>query len=63
MILWKVSDLIGNTPMLGIPVPDKDSVLMLKVEKNNPGGSMKDRMARNMGLGGPEVRTAGGRTA
>ncbi len=50
MILWKVSDLIGNTPMLGIPVPDKDSVLMLKVEKNNPGGSMKDRMARNMVL-------------
>ncbi|QYY29189.1 MULTISPECIES: PLP-dependent cysteine synthase family protein [Cupriavidus] len=50
MILWKVSDLIGNTPMLGIPVPDKDSVLLLKVEKNNPGGSMKDRMARNMVL-------------
>ena len=44
----KVADLIGQTPMLGIPVPAKNSMLLLKIEKNNPGGSMKDRMARAM---------------
>jgi len=50
MILNKVSDLIGNTPMLGIAIPDTDARLLLKIEKNNPGGSIKDRMARNMVL-------------
>lgn len=50
MIVRKVSDLIGNTPMLGIAIPEKRSTLLLKLEKNNPGGSMKDRMARNMVL-------------
>ena len=50
MILNKVSDLIGNTPMLGIDVPDTNARLLLKIEKNNPGGSIKDRMARNMVL-------------
>jgi cystathionine beta-synthase len=44
----KVADLIGQTPMLGIPVSAKNSMLLLKIEKNNPGGSMKDRMARAM---------------
>lgn len=48
MILSKVSDLIGHTPILGIPVPTRNSMLLLKIEKNNPGGSMKDRMARSM---------------
>lgn len=48
MILNKVTDLIGNTPMLGFPIPAKNTTLLLKVEKNNPGGSIKDRMARNM---------------
>ena len=48
MILNKVTDLIGNTPILGIPIPGKDTTLLLKIEKNNPGGSIKDRMARNM---------------
>lgn len=48
MILSKVTDLIGNTPMLGLPVPGKNTTLLLKIEKNNPGGSIKDRMARNM---------------
>jgi len=50
MIWTKVSELIGNTPILGIPVPAKNSMLLLKIEKNNPGGSMKDRMARSMVL-------------
>lgn len=48
MILSKVTDLIGNTPILAIPVPAKKARLLLKIEKNNPGGSIKDRMARNM---------------
>ena len=48
MILNKVTDLIGNTPILSISVPSKQARLLLKIEKNNPGGSIKDRMARNM---------------
>lgn len=48
MILTKVTDLIGNTPILSISIPAKHSRLLLKIEKNNPGGSIKDRMARNM---------------
>lgn len=48
MILTKVTDLIGNTPILSIAIPSKQSRLLLKIEKNNPGGSIKDRMARNM---------------
>ena len=48
MILNKVTELIGNTPILNIAVPGKDARLLLKIEKNNPGGSIKDRMARNM---------------
>mgnify|MGYP001092742065 CR=1 FL=1 len=48
MILSKVTDLIGNTPMLGLPIPGKNATLLLKIEKNNPEGSIKDRMARNM---------------
>lgn len=48
MILNKVSELIGNTPILSIPVPSRQARLLLKMEKNNPGGSIKDRMARNM---------------
>jgi cystathionine beta-synthase len=48
MILNKVTDLIGNTPVLSISVPARQARLLLKIEKNNPGGSIKDRMARNM---------------
>jgi cystathionine beta-synthase len=48
MIATKITDLIGNTPMLALPVPARQANLLLKVEKTNPGGSMKDRMARNM---------------
>ncbi|PMS33409.1 cystathionine beta-synthase [Trinickia symbiotica] len=50
MILNKVTDLIGNTPILSLSVPGRQARLLLKVEKNNPGGSIKDRMARNMVL-------------
>lgn len=48
MIFHKVTELIGNTPILSIAIPGKEARLLLKIEKNNPGGSIKDRMARNM---------------
>jgi len=48
MVATKVTDLIGNTPMLALPVPARQATLLLKVEKTNPGGSMKDRMAHSM---------------
>lgn len=48
MIFSKVTDLIGNTPVIQLPLVQSDSRLYIKIEKNNPGGSMKDRMARNM---------------
>ncbi|WP_420963906.1 PLP-dependent cysteine synthase family protein [Brucella sp. IR073] len=44
----QVTELIGRTPVISIPVPSRNSTLVLKMEKNNPGGSMKDRMARSM---------------
>ncbi|AXA90583.1 PLP-dependent cysteine synthase family protein [Massilia sp. YMA4] len=73
MILSKVTDLIGNTPILCLPVPAKHARLLLKIEKNNPGGSIKDRMARNMVIaalksgrlkpGGVIVESSSGNTA
>ncbi len=48
MIVKKVTDLIGNTPMLEINIKNNDWKVYLKLEKFNPGGSMKDRMALNM---------------
>ncbi|HBC5889426.1 TPA: cysteine synthase family protein [Proteus mirabilis] len=48
MVFSKVTDLIGNTPIIQLPLLQSDTRLYVKVEKNNPGGSMKDRMARNM---------------
>jgi S-sulfo-L-cysteine synthase (O-acetyl-L-serine-dependent) len=43
-------DLVGNTPLCDIShLPDKPDVrLLAKLEGNNPGGSVKDRAARNM---------------
>ncbi|MGX9725972.1 MAG: PLP-dependent cysteine synthase family protein [Candidatus Electronema sp. VV] len=44
-----MSEIIGNTPMLEIPIKtENDWRLLLKLEKFNPGQSMKDRMALNM---------------
>ncbi|WP_102785660.1 cysteine synthase family protein [Thalassospira sp. GB04J01] len=48
MIQTKVTNLIGNTPLLELPVSAPNTRFLLKIEKNNPGGSMKDRMARSM---------------
>lgn len=48
MIVNKVTDIIGNTPLLQINMKNNDWKVYLKLEKFNPGGSMKDRMALNM---------------
>lgn len=48
MIASKVTELIGNTPLLKIKMKNNDWNVFLKIEKYNPGGSMKDRMALNM---------------
>lgn len=48
MLPTNVTQLIGRTPVMSIEIPSRDSMLVLKIEKNNPGGSMKDRMARSM---------------
>ncbi len=46
----KLVDLIGNTPLLESVnlVKNKNIKLLLKLEGNNPGGSVKDRAAYNM---------------
>lgn len=43
-----VSGLIGRTPLLEVALRDGAGTLLVKLEKFNPGGSMKDRMARSM---------------
>ena len=48
MIVNKVTDLIGNTPLFEIKMKNNEWRVFLKLEKFNPGGSMKDRMALNM---------------
>ncbi|MCK1485495.1 cysteine synthase family protein [Bradyrhizobium sp. 193] len=48
MLHKTVTQLIGQTPVMSIDIPNRDARLMLKIEKSNPGGSMKDRMARSM---------------
>lgn len=46
----KIVDLIGNTPLLESTtlIQNKNVKLLLKLEGNNPGGSLKDRAAYNM---------------
>jgi cysteine synthase B len=46
----KLVDLIGNTPLVESAnlVKNKNVKLLLKLEGNNPGGSVKDRAAYNM---------------
>lgn len=48
MILSRITDLVGHTPMMEIPVNNPKARLFLKLEKFSPGGSMKDRMAISM---------------
>lgn len=48
MLHKTVTQLIGQTPVMSLEIPKRDACLVLKIEKNNPGGSMKDRMALSM---------------
>lgn len=48
MIAKNITELIGNTPMIELKMKNNDWKVYLKLEKFNPGGSMKDRMALNM---------------
>lgn len=50
MKAYKLIDLIGNTPLVESVnlVKNKNVKLLLKLEGNNPGGSVKDRAAYNM---------------
>ncbi|MEV4281737.1 cysteine synthase family protein [Actinoplanes xinjiangensis] len=48
MIARKISDLIGNTPLLTLAVAEGMGTVLLKMEQYNPTGSAKIRIARNM---------------
>jgi cysteine synthase len=50
MIANSILDLIGNTPMVRINRlnPNKNLEMYIKLEKFNPGGSVKDRIAKYM---------------
>jgi len=45
-----LADTIGNTPLIQLQriVPDNKNTILLKLEGNNPAGSVKDRPALNM---------------
>ena len=46
----RITDQIGNTPLIEVTniIQNKNVRLFLKLEGNNPGGSVKDRPAFNM---------------
>ncbi|MFD5771188.1 PLP-dependent cysteine synthase family protein [Streptomyces sp. NPDC127049] len=48
MITTRISDLIGRTPLLRLPVAEGGATVLLKLEQFNPTGTAKIRMARNM---------------
>lgn len=49
MIYEKITDLIGNTPLVRIDgLEGQQAELIVKLEKQNPGGSVKDRIALAM---------------
>jgi cysteine synthase B len=50
MKTYKLVELIGNTPLVETTglIKNKNVKLLLKLEGNNPGGSVKDRAAYNM---------------
>lgn len=65
--------MIGNSPLVLLPSNNPDCQLYLKMEKTNPGQSMKDRMALSMingaekrgilKLGGTIIESSSGNTA
>ena len=52
MLYHSVSELVGNTPLIELARIERElglrSRLLAKLESKNPGGSAKDRIARNM---------------
>ena len=49
MIYQNLTDLIGNTPLLEVSgLEGQQARIALKLERNNPGGSVKDRIALEM---------------
>jgi cystathionine beta-synthase len=47
-ICKNITEMIGNSPLVELPGNNPDCQLYLKMEKTNPGQSMKDRMALSM---------------
>lgn len=47
-VVEKITDLIGNTPMIKLTFPGVDAAIYAKLEYLNPGGSVKDRIAKQM---------------
>ena len=43
-----ILDLIGHTPLLEVSLPNSSARVLLKLERFNPGGSVKDRIALAM---------------
>lgn len=48
MIYSNIADLIGKTPLVKVEENDFVAELLVKLEYFNPGGSVKDRIAKNM---------------
>ena len=48
MIVNRIDELIGNTPILRIKENENDADIYIKLEYFNPGGSIKDRIALKM---------------
>jgi len=51
-VFGSVIDMIGNTPIVDVSAlsPNSEARILLKLEGQNPGGSVKDRVARSMVL-------------
>ena len=51
-VFGSVIDMIGNTPIIDVSAlsPNPEARILLKLEGQNPGGSVKDRIARSMVL-------------
>lgn len=47
-IISHVDELIGNTPLVELPSPEGGARILGKFEAMNPGGSIKDRIAKEM---------------
>ena len=43
-----IEQLVGNTPLVEISSPNSKNTIFVKLEGNNPGGSVKDRPALRM---------------